>query len=283
MNGGLVRLREMMDRITPSELKVAQYILSHPQSMIGMSVSELAKNSGGSQAAVIRLCKSMGLKGYQELMLKVAGDLQQGGESHGYQEITPNDSIATIMQTVSNNNIQSIRDTLKILDVVMVTKAVEALHRAERLYFYGLGASNLIAQDAQHKFLRINKTSFSFPDPHLQLTSAVTLTKRDVAVGISYSGETEHVIAGMKRARERGATTIGITKLGNTSLGGIVDIPLLITSTENEIRSGAMSSRITQLNVIDILYLGVASQNYEQAVDYLEKTREAINDLTGKR
>lgn len=283
MNGGLVRLREIFEDITPSERKVAEYILNHPQKMIGLSIAQLSKLSGGSNAAVIRLCKSLGLKGYQELMLKVAGDLQGDGEVHGYQEIRSRDSIATLVQNVTNNNIQSIKDTIKILDLAMVTKAVEALSRAERIYFYGIGASNLIAQDAQHKFLRINKTSFSFADPHLQLTTAVTLTSKDAAVGISYSGETANVIACLKHAREAGSATISITKYGNTTLSSVVDIPLFISSTENEIRSGATSSRITQLNVIDILYLAVASRSYNKSVKYLEKSRSAIHDLYDKK
>ncbi len=282
MNGGLVRLREVYASITPSEKKVADYILNHPEKLIDLSVAQLAKESGGSQAAIIRLCKSLGLKGYQELKIKVLGDLYDS-EPDGYHEIRPKDSIAAIINNVSGNNIQSIKDTVKILDSAMVERAVQAIHQAQRVFFFGLGASNLIAQDAQYKFMRINKTCFSFPDPHMQLTSAVTLTGDDAAVGISYSGETAHVIACLKNARENGAVTLSITKYGNNSVSAHADIPLFISSTENEIRSGAMSSRITQLNVIDILYLGVASLNYEKSRFYLEKSKEAIDELTGKK
>jgi len=282
MNGGLVRLREMMEELNPSERKVADYILQYPDEIVGLSIAQLAESSGASQAAIVRLCKTMGLKGYPDLKLKVAGDLRESdSEGGGYQDISPQDSIPTIIQNVSNNNIQSIRDTIKILDPVKVEEAVGALAKAKRIYFYGLGASNLIAQDAQQKFLRINKVCFTFADPHVQLTSAVTLTPEDVAVGISYSGETKQVIAALKTARLQGATTISIAKYGNTTLSSHADIPLCISSTEHQIRSGAMASRITQLNVIDILYLGVASLEYEQSVTYLEKSRQAIRDLEG--
>lgn len=279
MNGGLVRLREILADITPSERKVAEYILNYPDRMIGMSVAQLAQQSGGSQAAVIRLCKSMGLKGYQELMLKVAGDLQNEESNVGYQEIRRNDSIETIVQHVSNNNIQSIRDTVKVLDIAMVEKAVHAIMRADRICFFGIGASNLVAIDAQLKFMRINKTCLAFTDTDLQLISSLSLTKNDVAIGISYSGETGIIIECMNRAKERGATTVSITKYGNNSVNSLVDIPLYITSTENEIRSGATSSRITQLNVIDILYLGVTSNEYDQSLHHLEKSREIIRKM----
>jgi DNA-binding MurR/RpiR family transcriptional regulator len=282
MNGGLVRLREVIDQVNPSERKVAAYILEHPQEMIGQSVAQLAANSGASQAAIVRLCKSLGVKSYQELKLKVAGDLQEqkNGESSaaGYSDIQPNDSIESIIQNVSNNNIQSIRDTVKIVDAAAVERAVAALNEAKRIFFFGVGASNLIAMDAQQKFLRINKTSLSFPDPHVQLTSAVTMTPEDAAVGISYSGETSEILRALSIAKEHGSTTISITKYGDNSVSRTADIPLFTSSTETEIRSGAMASRISQLNVIDILYIGVASRNYDRAVTYLEESRRAIRE-----
>ncbi|MED4603668.1 MurR/RpiR family transcriptional regulator [Paenibacillus validus] len=282
MNGGLVRLREALHDLTPSEKKVAEYILGDPKGVIALSVAQLAEYSGSSQAAIVRLCKSLGLKGFPDLKLKLAGDLQESAkvpEMQGYQEIRPHDSISTLIQNVSANNIQSIRDTVKILDEAMVSQAVEALDRAERIFFFGIGASGLIAQDAQHKFLRINKTAFSFADSHVQLMTAVTLTPRDAAVAISYTGETREVITALKASSELGATTISITKYGTTTLHSYSQIPLCISSTENEIRSGAMASRITQLNVIDILYLGVASRNYNQSVQYLDRSRAVIRDL----
>ncbi|MCM3784596.1 MurR/RpiR family transcriptional regulator [Neobacillus mesonae] len=276
MNGGLVRLKEFYETLNPSERKIAAYILQQPSEIIELSVAELAAKSGASQAAIIRLCKTIGFKGYQDLKLKVAGDLQEADEQAGYQEIRPNDSVSAMIRSVSNNNIQSIRDTLKIMDEAMVERAVSLMDQARRIYFFGVGASNLIAMDAQQKFLRINKMSFSFADPHQQLTSAVTMTEEDVAVCISYSGETAEVLRAAEIVRERGAEVISMTKYGHSKLSKLATVPLYTSSTENEIRSGAMGSRITQLNLIDILYLCVASKNYEQSVKYLEESRQAL-------
>ncbi|MEJ8304914.1 MurR/RpiR family transcriptional regulator [Saccharibacillus sacchari] len=279
MNGGLIRLREGLESLNPSERKIADFILKTPEEAIQFSIAELASRSGASQAAIVRLCKTIGFKGYQDLKIKVAGDLQQAGEAQGYQEIRPGDSVSAIVQSVSANNIQSIRDTLKILDEKMVEQAVECLASARNLYFFGVGASNLIAMDAQQKFLRIDKTSFSFADPHVQLTAALTASPEDAVICISYSGETKEVLKAAKLAKDNGCPVIGITKYGQSSLTKTADYPLCTASTENEIRSGAMASRITQLNLIDILYLSVASRNYEHSVTYLEKSRQAIKEL----
>lgn len=88
--------------------------------------------------------------------------------------------------------------------------------------------------------------------------------------------ETSNVISCLKHAHDGGAATISITKWGSNTLSSMADVPLMITSTESDIRSGATSSRIAQLNVIDILYLAIASRDYNQSVEYLEKSRQAI-------
>ncbi|WP_234946523.1 MurR/RpiR family transcriptional regulator [Bacillus sp. m3-13] len=166
---------------------------------------------------------------------------------------------------------------MELLDKEEVTKAVELLHKAHRIDFYGVAASQLIAQDAQQKFMRINKLCTAYSDSHLQMTSATTMTKGDVAVGISYSGETTQTIEALREAKKAGAVTISITKYGNNTLKELSDISLSISSMESSIRSAATSSRISQLNVIDILFTAVAAIDFEQSVEYLKKSRETIN------
>jgi DNA-binding MurR/RpiR family transcriptional regulator len=278
LKGGLLRIKESISAINPSEYRAAQFILDHPKKMIGMTVSELAEASGSSQSAVIRLCKSLGLKGYQDLKLRVAGDLQYPSTGEEYKEISPASDIETIITSVSNNNIYSINETLNILDPARIEQAVDILEHAGRIDFYGTGASQLIAQDAQHKFMRINKFCTAYSDTHLQLTSAVTLTDRDVAVAFSYSGETVQVIECIKAAKENGAKTIGITRYGSNTLGNLVDIHIETLSTESDIRSAATSSRIVQFNIIDILFIAVAGHSYQKSLEHLNKSRTALTN-----
>ncbi|GGH76304.1 DNA-binding MurR/RpiR family transcriptional regulator [Pullulanibacillus pueri] len=277
LSGGLSRLKEVNQSLNPSEQKAAKYIIKYPEKMVEMTVSDLAEASGSSQSAIIRLCKSLGLKGYQDLKLRVAGDLQDD-RSHGdeYKEIRPESGLKTIMTSVSNNNIYSINETLKLLDIDQLQKVIDLVKQAQRIDFYGTGASQLVAQDAQHKFMRINKVCTAYADTHLQLTSAVTLTENDVAFAISNSGETRQIIESIKAAKEAGAKTIGMTRYGNSTLGSLVDIHIQTLSAESDIRSAATSSRIVQLNILDILYVAIASQNYDESIHYLNRSREAI-------
>jgi DNA-binding MurR/RpiR family transcriptional regulator len=277
LNGGLVSLQAILDELKPSEQKVAQYILAHPEEVVKLSVQKLAELSGVSEATIIRLARTLNMKGYQELKLRIAGDLNKQSNLGSYQEIMMEGSVDSIMNAVSWNNIQSIQDTLSVLSSDEVKRAADAVTQARKIDVYGVGASAVIAADIKQKFSRINLWCEAYADFHAQLTSAVTLSEQDVVIGISYSGQTEDIIQSLTEARQQGATIITLTKFGPSPVADLADIRLFTSSVEKSIRSGAMASRIAQLNVIDILFITMVSRQQEEVIPLLEKTRVAVS------
>jgi len=250
--GGLVILSEMLPLLPPSERKIAAYIIENPTESISLTAIELGKRSSTSGAAVIRLCKSLNLKGFQDLKLRIAGDLQKTSDV-GYRDIEPKEPPRFVIEKMTNNSIHTIRETAELLNVEELEKAVEALRLSRRILFIGVGASSIIAQDAQQKFLRINKDAYAFSDMHLAATQVANSDESDVVVGISFSGKTIEVANLLKLARHKNATTISLTKYGNSIVTENADINLYTSATrEPTFRSGATSSRIAQLHVIEI-------------------------------
>lgn len=281
MPGSLIKIKEILDNISPSEKKVAKYIIENPDSVSNLSIGELAKRIGTSEATIVRLCKILDFKGYKDFRISITKDIasmKKEDEEEQYTDVKPGDSLESIIQNISYNNKKSIDNTLEIISFDEINKAVDAIVSADRIEFFGIGASFIIAYDAMQKFSRINKIALSFPDPHLQIASAANLKKEDVAVAISYSGETKDTYDSIKMAKESGATTISITKFGQNPISNICDIKLFVSAPEISIRSGAMSSRIAQLNVIDILFSAVTSKQFNEVKKYLQNTRKSIRE-----
>ena len=277
LNGGLVAIKAIIDQLKPSERKAAEYILQHPKEVVKLSVQRLAQLSGVSEATIIRLTKTLNMKGFQELKLRIAGDLSSVVPANTYEEIKMGASAESIIQAVSNNNKQSIQDTMSVLSAEEVERAADALWKARKIDVYGVGASAVIAQDIEQKLSRINRWCVAYSDFHAQLTSAVSLTPKDVAIGVSYSGQTEEIIQSLSEAKKQGATIISLTKFGSSPVAELGDIRLFTSSVEQSIRSGAMASRIAQLNVVDILFITIASRQPNKVIPTLEKTRMALS------
>ena len=277
VSGGLLALKEMLEQLKPSERKVAEYIMANPHEIVSISIQKLAELSGVSEATIVRLCQRLNMKGFQDLKLRVAGDLASSQLSGGYEEIRMEGPLEQLMQSISNNNKQSIDDTLTVLSAEEVRKAADALSHARRIAVFGMGASFIIAEDLRQKLVRIGCWCEAYPDFHGQLTAAVNLGPGDVAFGVSYSGQTVEIVESIKEAKQQGATIITLTKFGKFPVNELADIKLFVSSAEQSIRSGAMASRIAQLNVIDILFITIASSRKDEVIPLLEKTRLAVN------
>lgn len=281
--GGLAILAGMLEQLPTSERKIAEYILADPHDAVNRTASQLGALTHTSSAAVIRLCKSLGLKGLQELKMRIAGDLAKPAPP-GYRDIEPAEPMRSIVQKTTSNSMQSLQDTAEIIQYDELERAVQALLKAKQVHLFGIGASSIIATDAQQKLLRINKVATAFTDAHLVATLIANAGQDDIVFVISFSGETPEVVDVLSLAKERGITTISLTKYGHSTVASLSDIRLHTSYTrEAPFRSAATSSRLAQLHMIDILFLCMASAQYEETVDYIDQTRKAIHRLTERK
>lgn len=270
MAGILSAIQEQMESMNPKEKEIAAYVLAHPQNIVQMGITELSQQSGGSTATISRFCKMFHFSGYTEFKVKLAAELAQLPSVQSYQDIIAGNPLSSIVAAMEANHVSSITDTTRMLDLKQLQKAIDALQSARQIDLYGVATSGLVAQDFYQKLVRIGKRAFAFTDPHMQITSASNLTSEDVAIGISYSGETGETIAALKCAAENGATTISLTKFGTNTLTSLASISLFTSTLEEGMRRGDMASRIAQLHVIDILFVGLISDRFDELVPRLE-------------
>ena len=275
MDNTILHLRSVFPTLRPAEQRVAKQILKNPDQVVHLSITELAKMSQVSDATVVKFCKRLGYKGFQEFKILLAQDVAVKPEPI-YGEVEPDDDIADIKEKIFQANIIALQDTCRVLDAEQLQQAVKAMGSAEEIHFYGLGASGIVALDAEQKFSRIGMRVNAFIDAHMQITRAVLLQPGDVAVGISYSGETTEIAEALQVAKNAGAVTIAITNFSASTVASLADLVLLTSSQENIFRSGAISSRIAQLSTIDTLFIAVALVDYERSQAAVEQTREIL-------
>lgn len=273
--GCLLRIRSARELFKPAEAVVAEFVLAQPQKMLQMSVSEAARVSGVGEATVIRFCRALGYKGYQEFKLRLAQDLVEPVEFI-HENISFDDSVAELSQKVFQTNQRAVEDTQRAVDPARVALAAKALASARRVDIYGVGYSYFSALDLKLKLVRFGLSADALGDPHLQLMAAVTLRPGDVAIGISHSGSTRDVVDALGPARKAGATTLAVTNYSPSPLTRVSDIVLLTAAPESPLGGEVLTSRIAQLCVIDVLSVAVAVTLGESCLDLIRKTSQAV-------
>ena len=272
----IFKIKEGFNSFTNTEKKLANYILKNKEEVVNLSAQELSDKADISPAAVVRFSKTLGYKGFTALKVDLAKDRDER-ENDTSVIISEDDTINDIIRKVKVSNTSSIDETIGLLNVNTISNIIEAMVNAKRIYLFGIGASGIVAMDLQQKLLRINKNSLYQMDPHTQISSSVHITDDDVAIGISYSGETKEVNTPLKIAKENGAKTIAITRYNKNSLSKLADYTVYLPNDEKDLRVGAITSRIDALTIVDILYLGVAKNDIERTKRDIKKTRDIIN------
>jgi DNA-binding MurR/RpiR family transcriptional regulator len=258
---------------------VAEQVLADPRAAAALTISELAAAATTSETTVLRFCRRLGLRGYPQLRLALAEEGAQPRSAPTAQDtdISAKDSIADIVAKVAFADASAVEDTAQQLDQDNLAAAAKAIGSAKRVDIYGIAASAIVGLDLQQKLHRIGVVSFVWNDPHLALTSATLLGRNDVAIAISHSGTTSETIEALEAARARGATTVAITNFPVSQLAARADLVLATAARETSLRSGATSSRIAALTVVDCLYLAVAQRHLARARKAVEETRKAVS------
>ncbi|WP_129841832.1 MurR/RpiR family transcriptional regulator [Streptomyces sp. RFCAC02] len=274
------KVRTMAPSMTRSMQRVAETVAGDPAGCAALTVTGLAERTGTSEATVVRTARLLGYPGYRDLRLALAGLAAQqasGAAPAVTADISVDDPLGDVVAKLAQDERQTLTDTAGALDVAQLEAAVGALAAARRVDVYGAGASSLVAQDLAQKLLRIGLVAHAHADPHLAVTGAVQLRTGDVAVAVTHSGSTVDVIEPLQVAFDRGATTVAITGRPDSVVTQYAD-HVLTTSTarESELRPAAMSSRTSQLLVVDCLFIGVAQRTYESAAPALHASYEAL-------
>jgi len=273
----LLRLRGLRPSLSPAEDRVAEQVLADARAAAALTISELAVAAHTSETTVLRFCKRLGLPGYPQLRLALAEESAQPRASTAKTtDISAKDSIDDIIAKVSFADASAVEETAQQLDRDALAAAATAIAAAKRIDIYGIGASAIVGIDLQQKLHRIGAMAFAWNDPHIALTSATLLARKDVAIGISHSGTTKETIESLAKARSRGATTIAITNFPLSRLVGTADIVLTTAARETSLRSGATASRIAALTVVDCLYIAVAHRDLDRATKAVAETRAAV-------
>ena len=284
----LVTMRTLLPNLRASERRIAELFLADPEASAELAIAEVAERSGTSTTSVIRLCKRLGYKGFKDLRNDVLREVtRESFETAAFagtpRDIDRSDSIEDIIAKVSLAETLSIADTTKVLDVVALGKAADALAAATRIDIFGLGASSFVGEDLQQKLVRIGRAALRWPDSHAAWTAATTLGPGCVAVALSHSGATVDTVSFLELARSAGATTIAITNHSSSPLTEAADIVLTTAARETGFRSGALGSRIAQLMVIDCLFIRVAQLDFDASMEAIRNTYATIQRLTAKR
>lgn len=279
IDGALVAINARLAALSESEKKVAEYVFREPKKALHFNIRELAKQSGSSQAAVVRFCKRNGFVSFSDFKIRLARDVFRHSDERYIPDLDleSEPSAGKVIRGVIDRTQRSLAGLETSLDPASLEAAADSIYGATTTVLFGVGASGVVAYDFMQKLIRIGRPAFFTSDTDLQLTTASTIRSTDTAFIVSYSGENWAMIEAAKQARGRGAKIISLTMDSRNTVRSLSNIALLVPVTERIYRQGAATSRINQLSVMDMLYTLMVSKNLDESITAIERTMAATH------
>lgn len=272
--GILVYIEKNYQSLTSSLQKIALFILSSPGKIISITTSDLAHELDVSEATVVRFCQALGFKGFTDFKIKLAKDL--GADNHdpvpgGFLR---QDSSYDVIQKVMQAEYDDIRFTLEMLDMDAMLHCLNLLCLCNKIAFFGVGSSGIVAADAKEHFLHYGKNVSAERDSISQIILANSLGKDDLAFAISISGQSSVPLQAIKIAKENGAHTVCLTQNPKSTIAYACECVLVAYRRSNYADDLGTMSRIVHSAIIDSLAVAYAAQNWEYAKKITTENRK---------
>lgn len=270
MEGSVInQICASMDSFFDTEKKIGDYIVRNPKKVVDMTVGELAKECGVSEASVSRFCKRIELKGFHHLKISLARELvdaKDDGEISGHISV---DDMEGSLRGILSNKMEELRQTVAMIDREELKKILGVINNADTVLMTAVGNTIPVAMDGAYKLNQIGIRAMSTPIWETELGYSYNLTDKDVVVAISNSGESTGVIQILEAAKSRGAVAISITNNARSSVAELSTYHITTATREKLFLDGYCFSRVSATMVIEIIYLLLASmrkESYESIV-----------------
>lgn len=280
MKNILFTLSNDFEKFSRSEQKVARFMIDYPREVIQMNAEEISDRTQVSPATVVRLAKKICKSGLPGLKIQVASEIKV--DNSLYTEVNPSDDLDVMKHKLEFRISHAIGQTNQILLKNDVKKATDIVEQADDIYVFGMGASNLVAEDFQQKFIRIGKSVIQTLDTHLM---AVGLAKpNSVLIVVSDSGETKESCRITRVASSLNIPIIAITHERNSTIAKNSTVTLTHDDggESGVLRTAATTSLLAQLYVVDLLYYAYLTQDFSNNKARLVKSKTIIAENFGK-
>lgn len=222
-------LRAAIPRLSPTEQRVVEALLSDPNEIAQSSALFIAKKANTSSATVVRTTQKLGYSGYTALRSDVIRlGMQQSEHLIGAPKSAP--APGDVMDEVFFTAIEELQTASDTLDRHQFSDAVSILDSARKILFIGSGESSMPAQEAALRFMMYGRDASAPTDVLQQQFAARLLTPRDVVVAVSFSGANKHTLEAVDTAKISHAPVIGITSTTLSPLTEVADVLLIVSS-----------------------------------------------------
>jgi DNA-binding MurR/RpiR family transcriptional regulator len=267
------RILEHVDELPPQQQTIADYLLEHLDTVPFLSVPELARRCGVSEATIVRFGQRIGFSGFAELKMALVELLQNRlgvDEDHDAGDLGED-----LLEAIATHEARNIRLTVENIDREVFAAIADLIFSADHVYTFGMGISAYLAELAAYTLVQVgvaaHPMSTGFSSPREQL---VALKKGDLVLVISLPPYSRQSLELVTAAAEAGAATVALSDRLIAPAARRAGLSLAVKS-DNLTFTNAVAAMTV---VINALATAVATRHPDKAIDAFAKISRVLTD-----
>ena len=236
--------------LTSNEDDVLQYIFSNKDKISKMNITELAQNTYVSTATILRLCKKLNLKGFNDLKFLIKSDSIYKSDSSSKSS----DNHCTINEnTIISNSLTKLKTTMSRLNLDDLNFIVDCLCSDKNIHIFGRGLTQMPLEYFYNLLLSLNRPCTFYIDPPLLYRDASRMDNNDILIIGSSGGSTIPIVKSAAISRSNSATVIAITSALDSELAQIANIVLYGETKNHKLNGIDINSRLSIQFIIEVI------------------------------
>lgn len=263
------RVEVIKTNATKSELVLIEKLQKMDiNELIYMSITELAAIVGMGEATILRFCRKLGYKGFQDFKLNLSQDLVTGNNS----------SSDDIAKNVLDRMCDALTQTQEKIDLALCQEVAKKIINARKVCFFGVGNSNIAAQSAKARLIKVGINIECASDSHVQTVICSNLDERDIVVLISVSGSTKDIIVLSELAKKNNTPVVVLTNYDRSPLAKNADYIFVSSKKEAPYEGGTLATVVSQIYLVDMISVCVFDIIGHSAVEKSVEASKSVSD-----
>lgn len=266
------------DDFFEAEKKIADFIKENKAEAVEMTVAELARASGASEATVSRFSRKCGYKNFQNLKMALTREVLE--EEHRNTSVSNEIDRSDLSQSLQNilaNKVAELTETVRLMDTEELEKILHTLEKARIVQLAAVGNTIPVALDGAFKLNQLGIRAYAGEIWETQTACAFNLGPEDAVLIISNSGRSRRLALLAEGARKNGCTVMLITNNPDSALAKLSDYQIITATREKLLTEEFWFSRVTATAVMEILYLLLRAGRTD-SIEHIRRHEEAIGE-----
>lgn len=263
---------ENIQNITESENKIVQYVLTHPDGVMSMSIKELSEACYVSTSAIYRLCDKLDVDGYNEFKVRLSHSLTeytQKKETIDYNfPFKENQTQYQVLTSLKEYYQQTLLSTFDLFDMEEIRKVVSKMQKAKHITIYTSANNLFFAQSFKMQMQEIGVRVDVPTDEYEQRLLASLSGPDELAIIISYEGRLMNIDL-IAQLLKNNKTTLLLISASDFKLNGIIsDYHICMPNYEHKyLKLANFSTRLALLYILDSLYSCYFEKDYKNNLE----------------